>query len=363
MQPETLLPERTVTLSIELLGGVQVKIAGQQIDIGKAKALAMLTLIAMSARFRLTRPTLRGILWADVAEADAQNSLRNTLSILRKTLRAHGFDGLSSSRSEIWLDPDSFTVDLQNALDVMETGAAPASLHPNNGFPNLIADGEYVSDLFADRVNSYRTAALTKAVAAGNAAVSTCAPDQKIALLELLVAWQPSNEAANRAYIQSLIQAGRKADALASYQRLWTYLDEEFGEEPSDDTQALIVALKQPSQGARPASDGKATLLVQAVDTNTADGINLARLRDIALANLVRFREWRIIDGSFPLQLQNNTDDFLCGLKFSGLETSDGGISIHAILTDLHTGQLLWSEKLRLARVIMIRRLNMPSVS
>ncbi len=346
---EFLAPAET-QLRIAVVGGLQAEIGDVKLDITKQKAIAMLALLIIDAPNPTSRAMLRGLLWSDSGETAAQNSLRNTLFVLRKHLEACGYNGLFADRTKVWLDPDSFGTDLDEYKAALAEGIPSPKLFPDNGFPENILAGVEATDLFEQRVTTFRTTTVHQIVDICASAVSECAPEHKVALLQLLIALRPLNEAHYRALISTLVDQGRNAEALSAYQKLWNILDEEYGEEPSLETQAIVVALKQVEDTRAPSIEGKPVIILRSASQNmSVQGVAdmLGNLRELTLSVLSRFREWRIIDDRYCPDLDSLKDQsngLVCALSL--FQTMPEALQAQAVLTDLRTGQVLWSETL-----------------
>jgi DNA-binding SARP family transcriptional activator len=336
-----------------LLGGFGMVVGGGTLDVQKQK-LAVLAVLVIAAPQRLSRGRLRGLLWSDSPEANAQNSLRNALSLLRQTLADRNYDGLCASRDEVWLTPGSYTTDIDDLRAALSRGTVPRALFAGQGFPGTILQDLAGSDLFQETLTAFRRKVVDDLAAEAEAALLRQTGPARIALLEFLTDLLPDNEAHHRALIAALAQDGRKADALATYQRLWTRLDTEFGEEPAPETQDLVVALKQ---AAVPDPGLDRPVILVRLDTDAAPSGGdpgrqgrLADLRNLVLSALGRFREWRVIDARYmpdPGQIKAQSRGLLCSLTLvASTAQDDGAERILAILTDMRTGQIIWSDPL-----------------
>jgi tetratricopeptide (TPR) repeat protein len=104
--------------------------------------------------------------------------------------------------------------------------------------------------------------------------------------------------------------SGDVGGALAVYKRLWDVLDEEYDVEPSKETQELVAVLKlaQPATPALPPAVAVPAVtkprLIVAVGQFDVSAIEPERsyflqgFRRELIANLVRFREWSVRDGT-----------------------------------------------------------------
>ncbi len=355
----------TLRPRIEMLRGLRVTIGGTPVAITKQKAVALLALLVIAAPLRIPRSRLRGLLWSDSTDADAQNSLRNALSLLRNQLLGLGYDGLQASRNEVWLEPGSFVTDLQILHQKLAEGHIDTVLFADQGFPGSILAGIEGTDLFEAELSAFRHSTVRHMAAIASAALPGAPGENQTGLLSLLVDLEPGNEAHHRALIARLTGLGRKAEALAVYQRLWSHLDTEYGEEPAAETQALIVALKQ--AGAAPPPEDRPLLLVRLEPGDMGPDTpadRRGRLQDVlylTLSALARFREWRVIDDrhvSDHEMLRRQTKGLICALTLVATPSGEGAERITAILTDLHRGQIIWSDHLGRDRDIASQTLD-----
>ena len=85
----------------------------------------LLAYLAMAAGRPQSREKLAGLLWADRAEAQARDSLRQSLAALRQAFRSGGANPIMADRTSIMLDGAALSVD---AVDFAARCAEPASM-------------------------------------------------------------------------------------------------------------------------------------------------------------------------------------------------------------------------------------------
>ena len=108
-------------LELHLLGKLDVMVDGRSHTTSlSVKAQAMLCYLALTGESH-SRHALAGLLWGDVPEAKAKNSLRVTLAALRKICPnhlhvTHLAIGIQPD-SDLWLDSQAFAADLENTAD------------------------------------------------------------------------------------------------------------------------------------------------------------------------------------------------------------------------------------------------------
>ncbi len=344
------LPRQQAQLSIHLIGGLQVTCGQQRVVLKKQKAAALLVLLSVSPDLRLSREQLRGLLWPDSDEHAAQTSLRNALWALKTNLSDVGFEGLNSDRAAVWLDAHHVTVDIDHLLERLEEGdlSVLRDLDPL-ALTHLERDQAIVNDATTTRLRE-ASAHLSRLVRQRLDALSSDARSdtQAIVALQFMVNMNPEDEGAARKLIRRYWRSGQLANALAAYQSLWNLLDEEFGEEPSPETQDLIVEIKASDRRIQTSRTRPRIVVTDtAVDHLPLNLAGQARLlRETLCANLARFREWQVFDAGLITQETPAEDKARTYLLSLQAQVSGQDLVCRAVLADSQTGELLWSESL-----------------
>ncbi len=339
------------TLLIELIGGLRVSCHSQRVDLKKKKAAALLVLLALSPDFKVSREEARSLLWPDSEETAAQTSLRNALWSLKASLVAAGYSGLHSGRNDIGLRPEGVETDIDRILDDLDQGRPQSAMrYEPRAVAHLDRDYRSVPDGFVQRLSEagvHFARQVRKRLSA--CAKSADAPAERISILQFIVDMDPADEGAVRDLIRAFWQSGQTANALVAYQSLWHLLEDEFGEEPSEETQALIVEMKSGGTAdTRPAEDTRPRIIVADVDLTRLDpGVrqHAEILRNELCANLARFREWQVFDATLVADVEALAvaDRRTYGLSMH-IASSVGKPEVRAVLADRATGELLWSE-------------------
>ncbi|WP_235679832.1 AfsR/SARP family transcriptional regulator [Cupriavidus necator] len=99
-------------LKIDVLGGLQIRLAGQQGSpaFPTRKSKAILVYLALSPGMLRSRAQLASVFWERSAEEQARASLRQTLSSLRRIL-PNAPPLLRAESDAVWLDEPSVEVD------------------------------------------------------------------------------------------------------------------------------------------------------------------------------------------------------------------------------------------------------------
>ena len=339
------------SMTLHLLGPFAVEIGDRTIAISSRKGRALLALLAVSGRPVATRESLLGRLWSDRSRRDAQNNLRQCLHALQKNLS--GFNGFKVGRDTVELVPNAYRTDLQAYLDVLaDPDTELPARRPDSVLDQILTDLHGLDPAFDTWLAEYRGKLRAQIVAHLSHRMDKAGADAaRLDAARALFQADPVNEPACRTLIRAALAHGDVPAALTHYQALWTRMDAEFGDEPSSETQALIITFRQQPASAPPpaqATDPRPHIVLEGLDITGLDP-DLHRLaggfRIDLLASLIRFREWLIFDAddhpAGPLAGQGYR------LSTAMLGTLDD-LHLIATLKSLRDGGYLWSERIEL---------------
>lgn len=236
----------TRTLTIRLLGRLEVDADGVPIRIGGRHAQALLGLLAIRPRLRL-RDTLAAELWPEL-DGPGAASLRQALWLIRSSLTAAGL------AADAWLESDQDTLGLRRdvtlALDTdafdrlatsgIEGDSAAAEralalyagdLLEGLGHECFAAERERLSDLYEDLLVVIAAQRLERGDAIGARAAAT----------ELL-ARDPLREEAHTVLISLYGRSGSRSQVVRQYRRVCGILRVELGVAPLPETDAAYRA-------------------------------------------------------------------------------------------------------------------------
>jgi DNA-binding SARP family transcriptional activator len=109
---------------LNLLGGFDlVGGDGRLVPLPTRKDRLLLAYLALNAGRQLARERLAGLLWANRAEAQARDSLKQSLAGIRQAFRQACLDPLHADRETVTLAPDGIDID---ALEFARLAGAPA---------------------------------------------------------------------------------------------------------------------------------------------------------------------------------------------------------------------------------------------
>jgi DNA-binding SARP family transcriptional activator/tetratricopeptide (TPR) repeat protein len=241
------MPRPVASLSIRLLGPLEVAVAGRPIVVDTRKALAIVALVAAEGR-PFARDELAAMFWPEADDEAARGALRRTLSALRTAVRG---SGLLIERAHVALDPASSDVDLAELerlsasfrLSDLEAAARLARGPFLAGF--ALRDSPDFDDWQAARavrlertVGSILERLSVARLGVGDAAGAVDAARRRVAL-------DPLDELGQRRLIALLARSADRAGAIRQYRELVALFDRELGVAPLRETTELYEAIRE----------------------------------------------------------------------------------------------------------------------
>ncbi len=244
-----------MSLQLQLLGRPLVLSDDRDVtaDVG-AKALALITFLALAPEPRVSRSKVAGTLWPDKSEEAARYRLRHLLWDLRKTL---GCDCNGSDNARCWFNADSAQVDALEFLSrVRALGAdsprynpmpahavelaAAAELYHGELFEGLpVRDAPLFDEwLLVQREHLHlRYIEVLWHLARAQQSLPDCqaAASTLIQLIQL----DPLRERSYRTLMAVRLQGGDRAAAIQTFQQCEKVLAAELGVPPSPETRQL----------------------------------------------------------------------------------------------------------------------------
>jgi DNA-binding SARP family transcriptional activator/TolB-like protein len=309
-------------LCVTVLGAFAASIGGAAIHLPTRKVQALLAYLALGDAAGATREAVGALLWSESDGKRSRNSLRHVVKELNDALSAAGSGGFHPGRLNLTLARSHIATDVDTVLDWAARGHVhPRLLDTQCLADTLLAGLETVDPAFQVWVRTKRHALhdrlntmLGSALAGADAARGEGA-DIARALHNL----DPTHEAACRHLMHLYAARGEIGTALKVYKTLWDLLEDEYGTEPSQDTQDLVVQIKQQTGwSARPGDAPDPTLACNAVPAAapspaahqprlviTVEAFHLAGVpeslratingfRHELVTSLARFREWSV---------------------------------------------------------------------
>jgi DNA-binding SARP family transcriptional activator/tetratricopeptide (TPR) repeat protein len=228
-------------LSVTLLGPFRV-FGGDGADLlpRVRKTRAVLAILALAAPQPVPRAQIIALLWSRRDPPQARGSLRQAVLDLRLTLGPANVL-LRAERGHLALSDDGLQVDARQVLLATSAQPAPLELWQGGLLSDLIgldpAFDQWLDEQCKRLWQRIRTiGAMVLAGASG--------PDATIAAAERLLEIDAAHEDAWRALIRVQSERGDLAAAIAAYERCRTTLSAHYQIVPSDETTALVAALR-----------------------------------------------------------------------------------------------------------------------
>ena len=358
----------TRQLTLRLLGDFAAEIDGREISLATRKAKALTAYLALSDNIQDTRERLVGLLWSESDEEHARASLRQAVHDIKLAFDSAGFAGFRVDKQTLSLVRERRSCDVDEVLADAAKGAVhPRLLDSQRITETLLSDLDNVDPAFRVWLLTKRqllqdrlTLALERLLPAeGDSRDATPAA---LALLNL----DPTHEIASRHLIRARAARGDIGGALKIYKSLWDLLEADYDIEPSTETQALVVGIKQmpslsehpqaPSlaptlQGASREASAPKRLLIS-VCTFDASGVPddmrhvVNGFRHEFVACLARFREWSVRTvppywESEPRTWSSPPEYIVEGSTYE----SNGTVRLIVTLRDASTSVCIWSER------------------
>ena len=232
------------SLRLKVLGRFEARLpSGEVLLLPTRKVEVLLTYLSMTPGQPHSRDRLMNLLWSDRGEDQARNSLRQTLSALKKALEVIDPLPLQVDRTTVSVLAESIE------MDTFELENSDATTDAINLYRGEFLEGIVIKDpggeewLTSERARYRRIAVealenlLTSQREAGemDAAVETG---------ERLVGLDPLRETAWRYLMKVYVARGERSQALIAYNRCMEMLEKELGIEPEQETRELQAVIR-----------------------------------------------------------------------------------------------------------------------
>src|SRR5262249_52161491 len=230
------------TCRLILLGGFALHAAdGSKPALPTRKDKLLLAYLALSAGRPQSRERLAALLWGDRAEAQARDSLKQSLAGLRQAFRQAGVDPLRTDRETVTFDPAGIEID---AIEFPRLAGQPTSCNKALAlYGGDLLEGVDVSAEFAEwlRPERERLGALAARVLEqfAESPDPDAASDDTIQFGHRLLARDRLRESVYRALMRLHLRKGERTEALKLYATCRSALNEELGVAPEAKTEEL----------------------------------------------------------------------------------------------------------------------------
>jgi len=231
-------------ISLSLLGGFQARRGSQPLTVPSRKARALLSYLALPPGRRHPREQLAALLWGGLGDAQARDSLRHALAVLRQAL---GQSVLTDGQT-VALDPAAVDIDAVGFEHAAARGAADAAAEIYRG--DLLEGLALGEPPFEDwlRIERARLRELGQRALAQQLTrqQASGALEQAIQTALRLLAIDQLQEHVHRTLIGLYLRQGRRGDALKQYNACVAILKQELGADPEAATRRLYESLRGP---------------------------------------------------------------------------------------------------------------------
>jgi DNA-binding SARP family transcriptional activator len=325
-------------LNLELLGDFRLRSeSGSLITISAKKSQAMLAYLGVKPAQLVSRDKMAGLLWSSTAPEQARQSLRQTLSTLRKELAQISPKKILIEEGDfLSLDASLIHVDVVEFEALLSNGT-PEALDPATRlYSGDFLDGFQIDEekfdqwVIAERDRLHRLALKAHAQLAEQLSRHGSI-DEAIAAAQQSLRIDPLQEAMHRTLMRLYMQSGDLTNALQQYDACAKVLRRELQLEPDAETRALhqeIATLRKrrtaPDPEQQPSRDNRKTVLV--VEDNVLNRELTNAILKTAGYNVILAK-----DGAEALMMMGREDVDLMLLDID-LPYVDG----HTVLAALH---------------------------
>ena len=350
-----------MALELDLLGGYQLRTdAGESVGLPTRKAEALLAVLALQPGVAVPRERLAAMLWPESRDSQARGSLRQALSVLRRSLGDRGAAGIEAVGEHVVLSPAGISVDAVHFERELGEGTPEALASALARYRGDLLEGFTLSaETFDEWLLPERARLRTLAIAALERLLDHYVGEgdfeRGVALAERALTLDRTNEAAYRALMQLHADAGSRSSAARSYERCRQALREELGISPSAETERLhrrlLASGPAPDVGAATSRPSIAVLPFSNLASDAEHEYFARGLVEDIITELSRFRSLAVIAprtsfayGDHPVQ-QIGVELGVQYLLQGSVRKSASTVRIAAQLVDAASGEHLWAHR------------------
>jgi DNA-binding SARP family transcriptional activator len=267
------------TLRLELLGDLQIRAGnGTLATISAKKAQALIAYLAVKPAQRVSREKIAALLWSSTGPDQARQSLRQTLSMLRKELTTILGDprALIDENDLLGVDETLVACDVAEFESLAAIGSESALARAAELYRGDFLDGFYLNEerfdqwVIAERDRLHR---MTLRVHAQLVDLQSRrgAVDDAVGAAQKSLRIDPLQEPMHRTLMRLYLQSGDVVNALQQYETCARLLKRELRIEPDAETKALqreILQLRSRTPSSTPGEPGEGKKTVLVVEDN-----------------------------------------------------------------------------------------------
>lgn len=252
------------------------------VQIPLKKARLLLALLALSPSRGLSRERITELLWSDRSEAQARQSLRQTLAAIRRALGDAHSEILQADAEAIGFAKDAVDSDVSLLLGISSGSPLAEVERAVTAYEGDLLEGLSVrdpvaQDWLADRRAELRAAMMERLIWLLQAHTRAQHYEDMERIASHMLGLDPLAEEAHQALIRAHLARGERSLALQQYRHCRELLARELGVEPMPETKRLLESVNQErpvGSPYRPESRGRSP---QSAAVPSARRHNLAR--------------------------------------------------------------------------------------
>ncbi|MBZ9977708.1 BTAD domain-containing putative transcriptional regulator [Mesorhizobium sp. BR-1-1-10] len=357
--------DKDETNRISLFGGFRIENAmADSLRLTGKRGPAIIAYLSRSPGMAATRERLADLFWSDSDSEHSRNSLRQTLSILRRDLSRAGVNLIHSRGESIGLTPDAVRVDVDEFEAGLTARSVPELEKALANYNGPFLDGFYLgSDGFDGWVTSERDRLLSRALEAFEKLARLVDTETGIILVDRVLVMEPTREEAYRLKMELLLASGQRDRAIRTYEVCRSMLKKEFGVEVGPETRALWQSMlsTDTASNTQSANTVPANQRHGRPSISVADFINLTGkqgddffskglMQDITTA-LSEVADYVVLSAQPPAEKSGAEGTKIPGtlraryVLSGSVQRSGNGLRVNIQLVDAAGGHNVWAQK------------------
>lgn len=229
-----------IACRLTLLGGFALEAADSgRMNLPTRKDRLLLAYLALSGGRPQPRERLAGLLWADRAEAQARDSLKQALADIRHAFRQAGLDPVRADRESVTFAPEGVEIDAVS-FATLATAAKPSVRAALLYVGDLLEGTDGVTVEYDEWLRGERQRLGDLAVRVlDELTLSSTSADEALQLGRRLLSRDRLREAVYRSVMRLHAQRGERTEALKLYTTCRDYLKQDLGIAPDASTEEL----------------------------------------------------------------------------------------------------------------------------
>ncbi|WP_214471668.1 BTAD domain-containing putative transcriptional regulator [Mesorhizobium sp. dw_380] len=313
-----------------------------------------------------TRERLADLFWGDSDSEHSRNSLRQTLSVMRRDLSRAGVDLIHSRGELIGLAADAVRVDVEEFQAGLSSHSVQELEKALANYTGPFLDGLYLGrNGFDDWVASERDRLLSRALEGFEKLARLVDAEAGIILVDRVLAMEPTREESYRLKMELLLACGQRDRAIRTYEACRSMLKKEFGVDVGPQTRALwqsVVSAAETASNVQSVNTVPASQRLGRPSISVADFINLTGkqgddffakglVQDITTA-LSEVADYVVLSAPPPVEKNDLAEE----IKIPGMpraryvlsgsvQRSGNGLRVNIQLVDAAGGHNVWAQK------------------